>query len=122
MVDLQERMRLFRSERVDNQQDFLKYADAQGYRDFVDFPDYALAVLFYAEHFKLRDAWIDAFAHCVGMNEKLILSPEFSVSNFLLSQDGRLECVCFRIIRSGIPEANQLELSHSCSIEIDELR
>ncbi|KAL1613033.1 hypothetical protein SLS60_001265 [Paraconiothyrium brasiliense] len=78
MIDLQERMRLFRSGRVDNHQDFLNYADAQGYRNFVGFPDYSLAVLYYAEHYKLRDAWIDAFAHCVGMNEKLVLSPEFS--------------------------------------------
>ncbi|KAJ4358500.1 uncharacterized protein N0V89_003084 [Didymosphaeria variabile] len=78
MIDLQERMRLFRPGRVDNHQDFLNYVDAQGYRNFVDFPDYALAMLYYAEHYKLRDAWIDAFAHCVGMNEKLVLSPEFS--------------------------------------------
>ncbi|KAJ4286294.1 hypothetical protein N0V90_013328 [Kalmusia sp. IMI 367209] len=78
MIDLQERMHLYRSGRVDNQQDFLDYADAQGYRNFVDCPDYALAILYYAEHFKLRDVWIDAFAHCVGMNERLVLSPEFA--------------------------------------------
>jgi hypothetical protein len=29
--------------------------------------------------FKLRPAWIDAFAHCVGMNESLSLSPEYAV-------------------------------------------
>jgi hypothetical protein len=80
MIDLQERMCLFRSGLVDNHREFLAYADAQGYRDFVDFPDYALAMLYYAEHYKLRDAWIDAFAHCVGMNDKLVLSPEFPVS------------------------------------------
>ncbi|KAF1966950.1 hypothetical protein BU23DRAFT_307646 [Bimuria novae-zelandiae CBS 107.79] len=77
MVDLQERMRLFRSGRVDNQQDFLSYADVQGYRDFANFPDYSLAMLYYAEHYKLRDIWIDAFAHCVGMNGKFVSSPEF---------------------------------------------
>lgn len=80
MVDLQERMRLYRSGPVDNHQDFLNYADAQGYRNLSEFPDYALAMLYYAEHYKLRDIWIDAFAHCVGMNEKLVLSPEFLVS------------------------------------------
>lgn len=80
MIDLQERMRLFRTGCVDNHQDFLEYAEAQGYRDFVDSPDYALAMLYYAEHYKLRDAWIDAFAHCVGMNAKLVVSPEFPVS------------------------------------------
>jgi hypothetical protein len=80
MVDLQERMRLYRSGRVDNHQDFLNYADKQGYRNLSDFPDYALAMLYYAEHYKLRSVWMDAFAHCVGMNERLVLSPEFPVS------------------------------------------
>jgi hypothetical protein len=81
MVDLQERMRLFRSGRVNNHQDFLNYAEDQGYRDFVESADYALAMLYYAEHYKLRDVWIDAFAHCVGMNDTLSLSPEFEVIN-----------------------------------------
>jgi hypothetical protein len=79
MVDLQERMRLFRSGRVNNHQDFLNYAEDQGYRDFVECADYALAMLYYAEHYKLRDVWIDAFAHSVGMNDTLSLSPEFEV-------------------------------------------
>ncbi|KAF2109321.1 hypothetical protein BDV96DRAFT_245255 [Lophiotrema nucula] len=79
LVDLQERMHLFRSGQIDNHTDFLRYADDQGYRDFVDSPDYALAMLYYAEHYQLRDIWIDAFAHCVGQNEELSLSPEFEV-------------------------------------------
>lgn len=78
-IDLHERMHLFRSGRVDNQQNLLDYADHQGYRDFVDCPDYALAMLYYAEHYRNRDLWIDAFAHCVGMNESLALSQEFAV-------------------------------------------
>lgn len=82
MVDLQERMQLYRSSQVNNHQDFLLYADTQGYRDFVDCPDYALAILYYSEHFKLRDVWVDAFAHCVGMNDRLVLSPEFAVSHY----------------------------------------
>jgi hypothetical protein len=79
-VDLQERMRLFRSGQIDNSQDFLTYAESQGYRDIVDSPDHALSMLYYAEHYKIRDIWIDAFAHCVGMNERLSLSLEFAVS------------------------------------------
>jgi len=79
-VDLQKRMQLFRSGQIDNSEDFFKYAEVQGYRDLVDSPDYALAMLYYTEHYKLRDLWIDAFAHCVGMNESLALSPEFAVS------------------------------------------
>ncbi|KAF2691886.1 hypothetical protein K458DRAFT_353989 [Lentithecium fluviatile CBS 122367] len=78
LVDLQERMHLFRSGQINNSRDFLNYIESQGYRDFVDFPDYALAMLYYAEHYKLRDIWIDAFAHCVGMNESLAQSSEFA--------------------------------------------
>ncbi|EUC38788.1 hypothetical protein COCCADRAFT_81989 [Bipolaris zeicola 26-R-13] len=77
-VDLQERLDLFRPDHPNNVQDFLSYAEDQGYRDLVECTDYALASLFYAERYKLRDVWVDAFAHCVGMNESLALSPEFS--------------------------------------------
>lgn len=79
LVGLQERMQLFRSGQIDNCSEFLEYAEDQGYRDFVDCSDYALAMLYYAEHCKLRDVWIDAFVHCVGMNESLTLSQEFAV-------------------------------------------
>jgi hypothetical protein len=77
-VDLYERMKTFRSDRVDNHYDFLQYAEAQGYRDLVECTDYALASLYYAERYKLRDVWIDAFAHCVGMNDSIGLSPEYT--------------------------------------------
>ncbi|KAF3000719.1 hypothetical protein E8E13_003196 [Curvularia kusanoi] len=82
-VDLQERIQFFRSGHGDNHQDFLQYAEDQGYRDFAECTDYALASLFYAEAYKLRDAWIDAFAHCVGMNESLSLSPEYTTTSKL---------------------------------------
>ncbi|KAJ4985288.1 hypothetical protein SVAN01_09233 [Stagonosporopsis vannaccii] len=77
-VDLQERLHMYRSGLIDNHQDFLQYAEDQGYRDFAECTDYALATLYYAETYKLRHAWIDAFAHCVGMNESLSLSPEYN--------------------------------------------
>ncbi|KAF2467154.1 uncharacterized protein BDR25DRAFT_305616 [Lindgomyces ingoldianus] len=79
LVDLQQRMQLFRSGRINNHQDFLDYAKHQGYRDFVECADYALAMLYYAEHYQLRDVWIDAFVHCVGMNDCLSLSSEFQL-------------------------------------------
>ncbi|KAL6150855.1 hypothetical protein ACJQWK_10788 [Exserohilum turcicum] len=82
-VDLQERLSLFRPDHPNNIQDFLSYAEDQGYRDLVECTDYALASLFYAEHYKLKDVWIDAFAHCVGMNESLHLSPEYSLTSKL---------------------------------------
>jgi hypothetical protein len=77
-VDLYERMQLFRSD-VNNHQDFLAYAENQGYRDLVECTDYALASLYYAEKYKLRDVWIDAFTHCVGMGDSIALSPEYMV-------------------------------------------
>lgn len=77
-IKLQERMKLFRSD-ADNQGDFLQYIEEQGYRDLVECTDYALASLYYAETYKLRPMWIDAFAHCVGMSDSLLLSPEFTV-------------------------------------------
>ncbi|XPS71501.1 hypothetical protein M3J07_003680 [Ascochyta lentis] len=81
-VDLQERLQLFRSG-LNNHEDFLQYAEDQGYRDFSECTDYALASLFYAEKYKIRDAWVDAFAHCVGMNESLSLSPEYAFTSRL---------------------------------------
>ncbi|KAF2192632.1 hypothetical protein K469DRAFT_621120 [Zopfia rhizophila CBS 207.26] len=77
LVDLQERMRLFRSGQINNYEDFLEYAENQGYRGFVNCADYALAMLYYAEHYQLRDVWVDAFVHCVGMNDSLSRSTEF---------------------------------------------
>ncbi|KAF2007425.1 hypothetical protein P154DRAFT_480233 [Amniculicola lignicola CBS 123094] len=79
LIDLQERLHLFRSGQINNFTDFLQYAEKQGYRDLVDCPDYALAFLFYAEHYQLRDVWIDAFVHTVGMNDSLCLSEEFKL-------------------------------------------
>lgn len=78
-IDLQERLCLFRPD-ASNHQDFLDYAENQGYRDLLECTDYALANLYYAERYKLREVWIDAFAHCVGMNDSLTLSPEYAVS------------------------------------------
>lgn len=82
-VELLERMDVFRSGQVDNHHDFLTYAETQGYRDLVECTDYALASMYYAERFKLKDVWIDAFAHCVGMGDSISLSPEYTVCSNL---------------------------------------
>jgi hypothetical protein len=89
-VDLYERMELFRSDHVNNHQDFLAYAENQGYRDLVECTDYALASLFYAERYKLKDVWIDAFAHCVGMGDSISQSPEYAVRRTLSRRDSAL--------------------------------
>ena len=62
----------FRSEGEDNVQAVLDYTDMEGYADMRNVPDHALAILFFAEHFQFRDLWIDAFAHCAGINDILI--------------------------------------------------
>lgn len=80
LIDLLERIHLFCPNNATNIQSFLSYVQRQGYSNFVDRSEYALAFLNFAEKFRLRDLWIDAFAHCVGMNDQLDLSPEFDVS------------------------------------------
>jgi len=81
-IDLQERMLLLRPATANNVMDCLAYAENMGYLEFAHTPDYALAFLHFAEQFQLRDLWVDAFCHCVGMNDSLTLSSEFdNISN-----------------------------------------
>lgn len=69
----------FRSEAADNVADIIDFMDEEGYADMRNQQDHALAVLFFAEHFHFRDLYVDAFAHCAGMHERLSESPEFQV-------------------------------------------
>lgn len=84
LVDLRERLDMFRSEDVNNYEDLMEYMDRSGYLNFGHRPDYALAVLHFAEHLELHDLWVDAFAHCVGMNSILSYSPEYQVRNHVV--------------------------------------
>ncbi|KAK0125129.1 hypothetical protein ONS96_008993 [Cadophora gregata f. sp. sojae] len=77
LVGLLNSMNEFRSPDEDNVQGIIDYMDEEGYADMRSAPDHALAILYFAEHFRFRDLWIDAFAHCTGMNERLIVSPGF---------------------------------------------
>lgn len=81
LIDLLERLLLIRPATVQNLSECLMYAEKMGYLDFTHSPDYALSLLRFAEHFNLRELWIDAFAHCVGMNDSLSLSQELGVSS-----------------------------------------
>lgn len=80
LVSLRRRMDEWRPDQDENEDDFLAYIDDQGYTDFRDCPDHALAFLHWAEIFEHSELWTDAFVHCVGMNEQLVSSHEFSVS------------------------------------------
>lgn len=80
LVGLLNSMSQFRSPGTDNVQAIMEYMDEEGYADMRSQPDHALGILFFAEHFHFKDLWIDAFAHCAGMNERLINSTGFEVS------------------------------------------
>lgn len=79
LVDLFARMKEFRPNVKENEDDMLAYIDNQGYSDFGDCPDHALAVLRFAENLQDRELWTDAFVHCAGMWEHLDTSGEFEV-------------------------------------------
>ena len=79
LIALRRRMDEFRPNEEQNEDDLLAYIDNQGYTDFRDCCDHALAVLRLAETLKLRELWTDAFVHCAGMWEQLDLSAEFEV-------------------------------------------
>ena len=80
LILLQERMNEYRPDEEENQDDMLAYLDSQGYTDFRECPDHALAILQFAEKFQYRELWTDAFVHCAGMNGQLAASVEFEVS------------------------------------------
>lgn len=79
LISLLERMAQYRPNSEENQDDILAYIDGQGYTDFRECPDHALAVLQFAERFEYRELWTDAFVHCTGMNDQLDSSAEFEV-------------------------------------------
>jgi hypothetical protein len=78
-VALQERLHLWRPDNSRNQKDVTDYMDTMGYLEFAHCPDYALGVLQFTEYYRLKDMWIDAYAHCVGMMGMLNISTEFEV-------------------------------------------
>lgn len=81
LVGLLNSMNQFRTPGEDNVQAIMDYMDEEGYADMRSQPDHALAVLFFAEHFHFKDLWVDAFAHCTGMNERLVQSAGFEVGS-----------------------------------------
>ncbi|TVY33012.1 hypothetical protein LSUB1_G007807 [Lachnellula subtilissima] len=111
LVGLLNSLNEFRSGGQDNLQAIIDYMDEEGYADMRNQPDHALAILFFAEHFQFKDLWIDAFAHCVGMNEKLFSRIGFELisrtSRALITRS-RLE-MDIRLDRCGITLGNFLE-------------
>ena len=83
MITLLNTMTAFRFHTENNVADLLFYLDEMGYCDMRNQPHFALASLHLAEFFHIRDLYIDAFAHCTGMCDRLFLSPEYLVGTSL---------------------------------------
>jgi hypothetical protein len=73
----------FRTGDTDNIKDLMTYMDDEGYTDMKDRPTHALAILHLAEVFQLRDLYVEAFAHCCGMSDRIFLGPEYQVSQMI---------------------------------------
>ncbi len=69
----------FRCAGENNLDDLISYMDEEGYLDMRNQPVHALAMLHLAEYYQLRELFIDAFAHCAGMNDQLFQVPEYQV-------------------------------------------
>ncbi|KAG8665502.1 hypothetical protein FPOAC2_10578 [Fusarium poae] len=76
-VGLLHSMHEFRCGVEDNVTDMMDYFDEEGYLDMANQPNHALAMLQLAEFFQMRELYIRAFSHCVGMSEYLFENPGF---------------------------------------------
>lgn len=83
-----ERIIIYRPDEKDSLEEFIPYLDSQGYADFRECPDHSLAILQFAERYEVKDLWTDAFVHCAGMNDTLIVSGEFEVCCISLQRCG----------------------------------
>lgn len=77
----------FRADVQDNVADMMDYMDEEGYLDVVNQSAHALALMHLGEAFQLRDLYIRAFAHCVGMNDQLQTCPGYQVRFFIGNPD-----------------------------------
>jgi hypothetical protein len=100
LVALIKNMHEFRAEDADHYQDLLSYLDEEAYLDMSNHPTHAIAILDLAERFQFRDLYIGAFAHCVGMSEKLYKTPGYSVS--WTSHFGYARFTCTGLVLSGL--------------------
>ena len=81
LVALLHSMHEFRAGVEDNLGDLLGYLDEEGYLFLADQPSHAMALLFLAESLQLGQLYARAFAHCVGMSERLSSSTEYHVGS-----------------------------------------
>ncbi|EQL02861.1 hypothetical protein OCS_01423 [Ophiocordyceps sinensis CO18] len=81
LVTLFRSMHESRSPVADSVRDLVDYLDDKGYMSMTNQPHRALALLTLAETFQLRDLYVRAFVHCVGMRERLGASSEYQVGS-----------------------------------------
>ncbi|KAI1393809.1 uncharacterized protein F4822DRAFT_26379 [Hypoxylon trugodes] len=93
LIGLVHSMYEFRTADVDNVQDLTSYLDEEGYLNFKNNPTHAIAILRLAEVFQLKDLYINAFAHCCGMSDQLLIAPEYQ----LVSPASRKLIRCARV-------------------------
>ena len=79
LIALKYSMQEYRSPGTDNVEDILSYCEDEGYLDLANQPIHALAMVHLAEHYQLRDLYINAFAHCAGLGDCLYTLPEYQV-------------------------------------------
>ncbi|KAF5020958.1 hypothetical protein F66182_7004 [Fusarium sp. NRRL 66182] len=77
LIALLHSMHEFRSGVDDNVSDMMDYFDEEGYLDMANQPNHALAMLQLAEFFEMKDLYVRAFAHCVGMSQHLFDYPGY---------------------------------------------
>lgn len=97
LVALLHSMREFRSTPGSNVDDLLKYMRQAQYLDMVGAPTHATAALYVAETFQLGNLYKRAFAHCVGMHDRLFYNSEYQVRNDTPSGLGINPCLLFSL-------------------------
>lgn len=73
-------MKDYREASSDNIEDLLAYARDLGYTQLAHRADNAVAMLVLAERQQLESLWLNAFSHCVGMNDTITEAPDYEVS------------------------------------------
>jgi hypothetical protein len=56
----------------------LSYCDQQGYLSLAENVTHATAILTFAEKAQIQELWTNAFAHCVGMHDRLDMSSDYA--------------------------------------------
>jgi len=72
-------MKEYREPRSNNTEDLLAFAEARGYAQLAHQSDNAVAMLVLAERQQMKPMWLNAFSHCIGMNDVIEGAPDYEV-------------------------------------------